>query len=495
MGPFMHTGLYVAQSWRDYLGQQPDKLPIARPTIALAAQAFRDEIVLLGLKARRPVSNHRVFERISQEVAAGLEFYGNRGWLEKPSGFFAQPPPLTEVAVRKVKDRRRSFYRIFFDSGFTPHPGEPGSQRWLSYTANNREYALLLRHPEPRPWLVCVHGTEMGRAPLDLAVFRAWKLHDELGLNIVMPVLPMHGPRGQGLPKGAVFPGEDVLDDVHGTAQAVWDIRRLLSWIRSQEEESLIGLNGLSLGGYIASLVASLEEGLACAILGVPVADLIELLGRHCGLRHKDPRRHTVKMAEPIGRMISPLSLTPLVPMPGPLYLRGHCRPTRASTRTGDSPLGALGQTRNRVVSRRSHWLLPVAAGTTVCPGCAGAVGPVGRATDTARPFRLTPRRAWAGCAECALVAETHPGDAALVARSACQLVTDVATRLRQDLRPRSQSQRIGPVARLMCLSASSASVETSLHGCQLFHCRLPRSGPIGITIGPAAAHSAISGW
>lgn len=187
MGPFMHTGLYVAQSWRDYLGQQPDKLPIARPTIALAAQAFRDEIVLLGLKARRPVSNHRVFERISQEVAAGLEFYGNRGWLEKPSGFFAQPPPLTEVAVRKVKDRRRSFYRIFFDSGFTPHPGEPGSQRWLSYTANNREYALLLRHPEPRPWLVCVHGTEMGRAPLDLAVFRAWKLHDELGLNIVMP--------------------------------------------------------------------------------------------------------------------------------------------------------------------------------------------------------------------------------------------------------------------------------------------------------------------
>lgn len=63
MGPFMHTGLYVAQSWRDYLGQQPDKLPIARPTIALAAQAFRDEIVLLGLKARRPVSNHRVFER------------------------------------------------------------------------------------------------------------------------------------------------------------------------------------------------------------------------------------------------------------------------------------------------------------------------------------------------------------------------------------------------------------------------------------------------
>jgi hypothetical protein len=321
--PLMHTGLYSAQSRRDYLDQEPDGLPIARPTIALAAQAFRDEVVLMGLKARRPVSRPHVYERINQEVVAALEFYGNKGWLKKPQGFFGEPPPLPDVTVRDVKARRRSYHRILFDSGYIPHPGEPGRERWLGYTANNREYALLLRHPEPRPWLVCVHGTEMGRAAIDLAVFRAWKLHDDLGLNVVLPVLPMHGPRARGLPKGAVFPGEDVLDDVHATAQAVWDIRRLLSWIRLQEPESLIGLNGLSLGGYIASLVASLETGLTCAILGVPVADLVGLLGRHSGLAHDDPRRHTMRLAEPIGRMVSPLSLTPLVPMPGRFIYAG----------------------------------------------------------------------------------------------------------------------------------------------------------------------------
>ena len=91
----MHTGRYFAQSWRDYLGQAPDELPIARPTIALAAQAFRDEVVLMGLKARRPVSRPEVFERITREVVAGLEFYGDKGWLEKPQGFFAEPPPLS----------------------------------------------------------------------------------------------------------------------------------------------------------------------------------------------------------------------------------------------------------------------------------------------------------------------------------------------------------------------------------------------------------------
>jgi hypothetical protein len=321
--PFTHTGRYFARSWRDYLNQAPDELPIARPTIALAAQAFRDEVVLMGLKARRPVSRGDVFDRITREVVAGLEFYGDKGWLEKPKGFFAKPPPLSDVSVRKVKGHRDSFYRIFFDSGYTPHPGEPGAQRWQSYTANNREYALLLRHPQPRPWLVCVHGTEMGRAALDLALFRAWRLHDDLGLNVVMPVLPMHGPRARGLPKGAVFPGEDVLDDVHATAQAVWDIRRLLSWIRLQEPESRIGLNSLSLGGYIAALVASLEKGLTCAILGVPVADLVELLGRHSGLSRDDLRRHTMELAEPIGRMVSPLSLAPLVPMSGRFIYAG----------------------------------------------------------------------------------------------------------------------------------------------------------------------------
>jgi hypothetical protein len=133
----------------------------------------------------------------------------------------------------------------------------------------------------------------------------------------------MHGPRARGLPKGAAFPGANLLDDVHAAAQAVWDIRRLLSWIRSQEPHSKIGLNSISLGGYITSLVASLDDGLTCAILGVPVTDLVELLGRHAGLGRNDPRRDVLTLAKPLGRMISPLALTPRVPMQGRFIYAG----------------------------------------------------------------------------------------------------------------------------------------------------------------------------
>jgi pimeloyl-ACP methyl ester carboxylesterase len=175
----------------------------------------------------------------------------------------------------------------------------------------------MLRHREPRPWLICVHGTEMGRAGVDLTLFRAWHLHQQFGLNVMLPVLPQHGPRGRGLPKGKAFTREEILDNMHFAAQAVSDIRQLLGWIRNQQPGARIGLNGVSMGGYVAALVASLDDELTCAILGVPVADLVDVLGRHAGFRRGDPRRDTMRLAEPLSRMISPLSMKPQVPMSG----------------------------------------------------------------------------------------------------------------------------------------------------------------------------------
>ncbi|MGO9382537.1 MAG: hypothetical protein ACLP4W_10700 [Mycobacterium sp.] len=323
LGPFTRTGGFYARSWGAYLDRQPDEIPVARPTIALAAQAFRDEIVLAGFSLLRSAPDPAALERIDREVLAAQDFYGDQGWLDNPEGFFAPPPPPTDVTVRTVDNLGRTFERIFFDSDYEPHAGEPGRERWLSYTGNNREYGLMLRHREPRPWLVCIHGAEMGRAALDPMLFRAWHLYRDLGLNVVLPVLPMHGPRARDLPKGVGFPSDDVLNDVHGTAQAVWDIRRLLSWIRAQQPDATIGLNGLSLGGLISSLVASLDDGLTCAILGIPAVDLVDLVGRHAGLSGHHGLRQTMKLAKPIGRMISPLALTPRVPMQGRFIYAG----------------------------------------------------------------------------------------------------------------------------------------------------------------------------
>lgn len=322
--PFARASGFYASSWHSYVTRRGGgDLPIARPTIGLATHAFRDEIVLAGFRILRPASDRLAFARVEREVLTALDLYDEAGWLGRPEGFFAPPPPLTDVTVRTAEMWRQAYEEVSFDSGYEPRAGEPGRDRWLGYTPNNRVCAWMLRHDEPRPWLVCVHGAGMGRPAIDLTLFRAQRLHKDLGLNVVLPVLPLHGPRRRGLPGSALFPGEDALDNVHGTAQAVWDIRRLLSWIRSQDAGSPIGLSSISLGGYITSLVASVEDGLTCAILGVPVVDLTDLHERHAGLAAGDARRQTIALARRLGRVVSPLALTPRVPPEGRFIYAG----------------------------------------------------------------------------------------------------------------------------------------------------------------------------
>lgn len=322
--PFTRSGAYYVNRWRRYLAQQSDsELPLARPTVALATQALRDEVVLAGFRIFRGVSDPHLFARIEHEVADAVELYEDRGWLADPSTFHDTPPPLDKVVLQEARSGLLRYERLSFQSGYEPHQGEPGRRRWLSYTANKQETAWLMRHEEPRPWIVCAHGTAMGRPSIDLSLFRARWLHEELGLNVLIPVLPLHGPRAHGLPKGVGLPAEDMLDNVHAAAQAVWDIRRLLTWIRSQQPDSRIGLTSISLGGYITAMVASLEDDLTCAILGVPVADLVDLVERHSGLAPDDERRRVMRLAKQLGHVVSPLALTPRVPPEGRFIYAG----------------------------------------------------------------------------------------------------------------------------------------------------------------------------
>ena len=90
--PFARTGGFYARSLGRYLDREPDELPVARPTISLATQAFMDEIVLVGLRSVRPVSSEPdAVARVKHNVIAALELYGQKGWLENPEGFFATP--------------------------------------------------------------------------------------------------------------------------------------------------------------------------------------------------------------------------------------------------------------------------------------------------------------------------------------------------------------------------------------------------------------------
>jgi len=317
LGPAGRAAGFYVDAWQRWLAPAPPRPegPVPFPSPALALGALVDEsLVSIARVIRRPLAPAE-YLRIRVEVAEAIDLYRRRGWLADPTGYFPSPPPAEPRVQRTRLVGGLRFERFQFESGYDPDPDEPGRTRWQSYVANRTAHAWVLRHRRPRPWLVGIHGAGMGYPRADLFAFQAAWLHHILGLNLAFPVLPLHGPRRAGTMSSVGFPGDDLLDTVHGVAQAVWDTRRLVEWIRSSDHD-VVGLAGLSLGGYTAAVVAGNVGDLSCVIAGVPAVDFAELFERHAppALRRLPEFADMTEDARLVHRVISPLAQEPQVP-------------------------------------------------------------------------------------------------------------------------------------------------------------------------------------
>jgi hypothetical protein len=294
-----------------------DGVPRAVFSYRLGAEVAIDEALLatMFLSAKLPRAGDHV--RIPLELAEARARFEAEGWLEKPESYHVPPPPLEAPRLSRARIRRHDYEHLRFESGYQPHAGEPGRERWIANAANRTAHAWVLRHPgPPRPWLVCIHGYQMGWPLIDLYAFQPEILHHRLGLNLLVPTLPLHGHRKSGRRSGDGFLF-DPLDTVHAEAQAMWDLRRLLSWLREDQAAPAIGVMGFSLGGYNTALLASLEGSLACAIAGIPVTDFSRIYYRHVpALQLSCAAQHGFAETElcDVLRVISPLALEPKVP-------------------------------------------------------------------------------------------------------------------------------------------------------------------------------------
>jgi hypothetical protein len=262
-------------------GEIANDLPSISRSPLVAAKMVFDEMFFMSevLLARFVTGADR--ERLRAEIVDALGFFTDAGWVADPASYYPAPPALEPRAITDGSSFGRPYRHLTFASEYEPRRGEPGGERWHARTANRTAHAWLLQHPgPPRPWLVCLHGYRTGSPLTGFFQFSPRWLHETLGVNLVLPVLPLHGPRASGWRSGdGLFSGE-ILDLVHLKAQAVWDLRRILAWLRARDGMP-VGLYGLSLGGGIAALTASLETDLACVIAGMPMVDVMGLVDRH----------------------------------------------------------------------------------------------------------------------------------------------------------------------------------------------------------------------
>ena len=126
-------------------------------------------------------------------------------------------------------------------------PNHTAWARWLRPDGRHRKTCLVYVHGwlEPGSWLE------------ETTLFRLWQR--QLDVDIVHLALPFHGRR---MPDGSLFSGElfwtaDLVRSMEGVRQAVFDARSLVAWLRAEGYER-VGVTGLSLGGSLTMLLATL---------------------------------------------------------------------------------------------------------------------------------------------------------------------------------------------------------------------------------------------
>lgn len=249
-------------------------VPTPEPTARLAGSVALDTLITLPIGLLSSTGSAEHYARSSAELDEAVRFYGDAGWLDDPGSRHPEPTDVPAMQVSTRRDRH-GLETARFDSGWAPVDGEPGGQRWAGFSDNRTVTVRLMRHEgAPRPWLVAVHGQGMGRAG-DHRMLRVRHLHEELGVNVALPVLPLHGPRAAGFSSDEMFVSNVYpVNNVLGVTQAVWDLRRLLSWLRTEQVAPAVGALGMSLGSYLVSMLSTVVPDLACVVALVPQPDL-----------------------------------------------------------------------------------------------------------------------------------------------------------------------------------------------------------------------------
>ena len=202
-----------------------------------------------------------------------------------PTRFFHEPPSGVRVRVKPG----RWFPRfdpddgvcevVRFDSPFQPvHPDQ--HKPYLRHDRNRVAYARTIRHRDgPRPTIVAIHGfTAEGYLINEwffaLPCFIAWVAISRCSRFRST----VHAKRSTLHFRDTASLREARLRFNEAVAQSVFDFRILLNWLQREQGVEQVGVTGLSLGGFISSMLASVEDKLAFALPNVPIISVADLV-------------------------------------------------------------------------------------------------------------------------------------------------------------------------------------------------------------------------
>jgi pimeloyl-ACP methyl ester carboxylesterase len=218
--------------------------------------------------------------KVAREFEA-LRFYEPYARTGDPSLVFL--PPRDGVEIRRSAapasamlhaDIRR--FDLQFDSPFEPlNPA--AASGFAKFKRNKIAHAEHWCHGDsPRPTVVVIHGFGSDRAWINARILGLQGLYRQ-GYDVLLFTYPHHGPRAEPASpfSGHGVFGNGLLQFNEVALHAIHDLRVFIRDLRENGVEHL-GVAGISLGGYTAALLASIDDGLDFCIPVVPAVSSID---------------------------------------------------------------------------------------------------------------------------------------------------------------------------------------------------------------------------
>lgn len=167
---------------------------------------------------------------------------------------------------------------LSFDSEYEPLCPEL-QDAYSRHRRNRLAHVQYWRHPGgPRPTLIFLHGYFASPYRINSWGFSLPWFYKK-GYDIALYTLPFHGARHsrRQIVNGLGFFGHGMAHMNESMRHAVQDVRVLINFLEA-EGAPAVGVSGLSLGGYLAALLAAVEPRLAFAIPNSPAVSLIDMM-------------------------------------------------------------------------------------------------------------------------------------------------------------------------------------------------------------------------
>lgn len=308
---------------------------IGREAIGRTVAPLVDGVVKAALLSRSRASRARsTSESLGpRERAQGLRAiqarYDRTEHFARPETFFGERAVIAPRENRVRSGRGYEVVDLAWPSERPPFAIEL-AERYLAPRENHTACARWFRgEGAARPALVLIHGYLGGAHAFEE---RAWPVEAfvERGLDVLLFVLPFHGPRGSG--RRPLFPGSDPRITIEGFRQSIFDLDALVGFLRGRGTPH-VGAMGMSLGGYTTALAATTLPDLDFAAPFVPLASLADFArddGRLVGSDEDKDEQH--RLLENAYAVVSPLSRPLRTPRERTLVL--------GAERDGITPIG-----------------------------------------------------------------------------------------------------------------------------------------------------------